>query len=813
MKDTSKNSLSQKANGCALLLALLLGFSNLYHGQVFVDNTTTPEEALAILLGGGVQVSNIQFSGDLDQIGSFEGSTSNLGMDAGVILGSGNVLFAETGADGLGSGGNDEGSGTMGGGNFGSGDPDLEQISGVTTNDACILEFDFIALGEEVRFDYIFGSEEYNEFVCGTVNDAFGFFLSGPGINGPFSNQAINLAIVPDTDIPVTINSVNNGNVGDFGQEANCASYSPDWALNSQYFVDNATGNTPDMVQYDGFTVMLEAQAAVQCGESYHIKIAVADGGDTGYDSAVFLRQGSFDSPGIVISANLTNTISDDTIHENCGGGTITFERVGNVSQPYTLEISYSGSADSNLDFSGLPTEITFEAGEAAVSIDVVPVQDEELEGVEELIIEVTSSGCNGETTTFSLFITDEELEASLEAEVPYCPGDDVLLDPVVSGGVEPYIFAWSTGDAEESIVVNFETSTLVSLSVVDACGTEEVLNYLVEIPAPAPLAVDFEEIEALDCPGSQSLQPLVGGGTLPYSFTWVEDANPIAFEQNILIEVDEDVFLDFVLTDGCGLELITPIVVSLNEHPPFEILLPDSTEMCFGDLLSLQVDVSGGFGPHTIEWEHNASTSWSQSVSPADDRVYDFVVTDGCADVYFESVPVFVNRVHAAFDFDYWSDTQLSFSNLSAQHDSSYWSFGDGAESREENPVHTFDDLSNYTTVTLIVEDEIGCRDMATELIPPYMTAFVPNAFTPDNDGINEVFEFVLIGVQDFEFRVFNRWGEEVFFTNQIGDFWNGSHLGGGHYVPDGVYFWTLEMIGFESNTKRITGSVTILR
>ena len=155
-------------------LIFLLTFSPfLASAQLIVDNTVNATDAVQnILLGGGVDISNITFSGDDNQIGSFNSENSNIGLNSGVVLATGDV--------GVAIGPNNAGGSGLGGGNFGVNDPDLDQLSTFDTNDAAILEFDFVPNGDSVVFRYVFSSEEYNEYVCGSVNDAFGFFLSGP---------------------------------------------------------------------------------------------------------------------------------------------------------------------------------------------------------------------------------------------------------------------------------------------------------------------------------------------------------------------------------------------------------------------------------------------------------------------------------------------------------------------------------------------------------------------------------------------------------------------------------------------------------
>jgi hypothetical protein len=153
------------------------------------------------------------------------------------------------------------------------GDTDLDGlIPGFFTLDATILEFDFETAGGDVFFNYIFASEEYNEFVDSEFNDVFGFFLNG-----------VNIALIPGTTTPVSINNVNLG-------------------VNSAFYNNNDPSDlgtpTPFNIEYDGFTTKFTAQALGLGAGTHRIKLAIADAGDRVLDSAVFIQAGSFsDTP------------------------------------------------------------------------------------------------------------------------------------------------------------------------------------------------------------------------------------------------------------------------------------------------------------------------------------------------------------------------------------------------------------------------------------------------------------------------------------------------------------------------------------
>lgn len=230
-------------------------------------NTLTPDQLASVLAGPGVTVSDVQYTGAPFSAGVFAGGadagggTANIGIASGVILSSGdiaNVLGPNT------SGSTSTSTGF-------SGDPDLSAIAGGDTLDATVLEFDFIPSGDKVFFQYIFASEEYNEFVGSQFNDVFGFFING-----------VNCGTVGNPLVPVSVNTINNGNP--FG------SGGPNAVLyQNNDFASGAAINT----EMDGLTVVLNCEAAVTPNAVNRAKLAIADTADRVFDSNVFLRAGS----------------------------------------------------------------------------------------------------------------------------------------------------------------------------------------------------------------------------------------------------------------------------------------------------------------------------------------------------------------------------------------------------------------------------------------------------------------------------------------------------------------------------------------
>lgn len=260
---------------CFVVLLFVLGVTT-SEAQLIVTSADdipqcTPEWLVRnVLLDANVSVSNVKFNGSTDvincnSIGVFStGSTpTNLGMEEGLVLATGGVSVCV--------GPNDETEAAVADSCPNYFDETIHNLVGLDIFDVAVLEFDFVPMSDKVEFSYVFGSEEYPEYVGGGFNDVFGFFVDGINPDGGLY-ESQNMAVIPGTQLPVSIDNVNPVN-------------------HSEYYIDNAGGLT---VQFDGFTVLMSVSFKVVPMTEYHIKMAICDVGDYFVDSGVFILAHSF---------------------------------------------------------------------------------------------------------------------------------------------------------------------------------------------------------------------------------------------------------------------------------------------------------------------------------------------------------------------------------------------------------------------------------------------------------------------------------------------------------------------------------------
>lgn len=334
------------------MVAALFQASN---AQITWTTGYTADSLASYLAGPGVEIDNAVIDCHSLAFGMFDCVDCNVGIDSGVILTTGRVSNI--------AGPNN--SGSTGTNNGWPGDPDLNAYPGVgTTNDACALEFDVFSPGDSLSFQYVFGSEEYPEYVF-SINDAFIFMLSGPGYP-----VATNIALIPGTALPVTIDNVNA-------------------TTNPAYYIANGTGGTgvyatdDYYIEYDGFTVVLTAEAVVTPCEWYHLKLVIGDESDFVWDSGVFLKAGSL----------TTNLLADFTYGGVPFGGTAEFC----TTDPDPAPVYATGALAG--EFSADPAGLVFDATTGVIDVSA---SDPGTYTFTNTLMEAT---CYGDTTEFTMTV------------------------------------------------------------------------------------------------------------------------------------------------------------------------------------------------------------------------------------------------------------------------------------------------------------------------------------------------------------------------------------------------------------------------
>lgn len=359
--------------------------------QLNVVDSQTATVLAQKLVGNGVVISNVTMTCPGIASGTFNVGPlpSNLGIDSGIVLTSGIAQSSGfvTGVNGL--PGATASNQFDPGPNFAPGDADLTTVSGQNTNDACKLEFDFLPAGDTVKFDYVFGSDEYTTYNC-SINDVFAFFISGPGIVGQK-----NIALVPGTNIPVGISTINNG-VGAFPGNQCFTLTNGNGPYTAFYVTNNGT-----TVAYNGFTVVLQAISAVTPCTTYHLKIAIADASDDILDSGVFLKAGSLSSNAIAVTPVGGGGLSAPVPYcvRGCLPGRFRFRRPVPRTTPLTIKYLIQGTATNGTDYTMIPDSVVIPANDTVAERLIYGLTQSTASGPESVKLKILSPyNCGGGT-------------------------------------------------------------------------------------------------------------------------------------------------------------------------------------------------------------------------------------------------------------------------------------------------------------------------------------------------------------------------------------------------------------------------------
>ena len=558
--------------------------------------------------------------------------------------------------------------------------PHTNSFTVSSINDVAVLEFDFIPTSDSLSFNYVFGSEEYFAFENSQYNDVFGFFLSGPGISGPYSspsyhpNGSINLAIVPGSNppLPITISSVN--------------SVTP---INSQFFVDNQGGL--DTIAYaDGYTTVLTANATVQCGETYHIRLAIADGSDSGLSSFVWLQAGSFSSPVLEVVDDLG---LDSTVLEIPCNSNVTLTANGGVGATY---------------------EWYDQSGNVFSTNNVVTV------GNGTYWVTATSFGCPVISDTLTV-ISQSAPVVELGNDITIDCNSTVLLDPNISGGSGVYNYLWNNNSTSNTLNTGGGFYSVIVTDDQTGCYGEDSINITEDQPPNTVISGGG----SICSDGSTVQINFLYDGLIPWDLQYFNQTD--TFLQTNIQTANYSIttstsgtyqILNVLDYNDCMSNYSGQAIVQVNQMPE-AVLSPDSYILYIGDTLLIQL--------------------------PEDYSYYQW--------------------------FDQNNDSISNSSVLSIYQAGDYYVY---------------------------VEDQNGCFDYSNSVTVdevPRTELYVPNTFTPNADWHNEVFTVYGENIKEYSLKIFNRWGDLLFESNDIQKHWDGYFKG--RKVDENKYLYYIEIIG----------------
>jgi gliding motility-associated-like protein len=812
------------------LLFILFGLQ-IANAQVTVNKAVTASQLAQAMVGPNVIIANPSLTCNVDGFGLFTSTPgTNLNMSGGILLTSGDANNAigpnsQTGITG----------------NFnGLGDVDLDNlVAPILTHDACALEFDVFVMGKSISFNYVFASDEYEEFANLNINDAFALFISGPGLPG-----LVNMSYVPSSTQIVSINTIN------------CT-------VNNQYYVCNDAGSTAfggvctasncpannanALVEYDGFTTKLTANSPnLQSCNWYHLKLVIADGSDWILDSGIFLEGGSLIVNGINVNPIIGVNNSYPNLVEGCINGLIEFERICDTIDTLKIAIEFDSSAvlgvnynailngTSNLNYNDT---ITFMPGDTLNVVDISAIIDNVVDSIKFITIRINYIFA-GDTIYDSVTVM---LQSKIFVTAPndtfVC--ENVPISLAAKGwGYTPnpsYQWQWTpvtniiSGSNTANPTFQFtNTSTAVQkykfyvrITDIAACPALDSVEITVK---PEPVA-DFNTSPSFSICSNNSFtltdnSTINISGPLP-TFNWTfggglsipgtgSGPHNVYFTNGTGTNLNTSLSLT-VIQDGC----VSPVFIQpVTVFPKPIATISGIDKICNGEVSNLSV--SPLFSSYL--WSNNNSTNDSFFVTKTGKYKVYVVDNNGCKDT--ADFTVIVKPTPIANAGDNQSIYQGSIVYLDASNSQNGDTYLWQPASLVSNPVSSLVSTTPMQTTTYYLyytDLELGCigKDSVTIFVRECAPLIIPNAFTPNNDGLNDY--FIFMNPDDVyvlhTLSVFNRWGQNVFTTNdKFSKGWDGTLNG----MPQEIGTYTYHIVaacGGNTKIEHFKGDVTLFR
>ncbi|MBP1673026.1 MAG: hypothetical protein H6Q25_841, partial [Bacteroidetes bacterium] len=730
--------------------------------QVFLENVLVLPTPIS-----GVQVTNGTFntsaaalpSTTTSKIGRFTNGPAftDFPISSGIIMTTGNITVAP---------GPNNSDGASVPNSDGTTDTQLQSLTTNTVQGMSKLEFDFKSISGMVQFEYSFASEEYPEYTCSSYNDVFGFFITG--FNPvTLTDQSWNIALIPGTTFPVTINSLNSGVPGVYSGGGTCSGANQSLAYSS-FYCSVPTASTG--MQFDAFTVIpadninaqdnlrsgLFAQARVLYCTTYHMKLAIGNVADNSLDSGVFIKEGSFRAPRIDVDHRYTLE-SNDTLYKMCNEDTVTYTLSRrDPSRAYNFNIYTNAFPNPGVVFN----------------------QDYQ--------IYYTSSV----THLFTQMTTDEAFF--------HLPADSLTTFMVVKV-------------PETAVFAPGEVKTLKLLLSMETCWGNKYDTLTYYLKDNHPIILSDQVINGCELLSTIQVQE-TGGGDVQ-NVTWIPSTNITNPDQlSSPCNITDSIVYTVIAQDDINCRIDTATITVNITSPPQSSFIADKTSGCAPLTVRFTSTTEPTFATFQFIIFNDSETVRDTIYDPT----FTYTFTEpgyynvtyfsktadvgDCFDIIDNNHYIYVSDFPVA-DFTYMpteptNGRPIEFTNQSVGDGivTYYWNFGDGSTSYLENPTHSYHINSDETfNVLFKVTNNYDCSHdtLKSFIVVDNYAFFVPNAFTPNNDGNNDLFLPRVEDVLKYHLIIYNRYGEAIFQTINPDEPWDGTHKF--EKCPAGVYTWVI--------------------
>jgi len=414
-------------------------------------------------------------------------------------------------------------------------------------------------------------------------------------------------------------------------------------------------------------------------------------------------------------------------------------------------------------------------------------------------------------------------------APVSICNGQSTLLQPVVNGGTTTYTYQWNTGTTTDTMTVNPVTSTTYTLVVTDANGCTAQATAIVNVALPLSIKAP---VSTAICPGSTAtLTATASGGDGTYTYVWTPGPIP---GQTVKVTPLVTTTYTVTVADGCGTPPASTNMVVIVDPLPIVSFTQDTTNGCYPVCVTFtdkSTIASGGiktwgwnFGDGNISGLQNPMNCYT---NPGMYTVSLTVTSDsGC------SSAVVQNNLITVFDHPHTEFTDSPQPTTIASPEITFtdattdlygvvqwlWTLGDTNSASDiaitQNTTHSYTDTGTYC-VRLIDMNKHGCIDSVTHciVIDPLFTFYIPNAFTPNGDGVNDVFAPKGGYFKTFEMYIFDRWGSAIYHTLDINKGWSGTYNNNNNMCQMDTYVYLITVTDWKSVEHTYMGRVTLTK